>query len=103
MNHVGAYFNDAHRAFAPRWCIFIFSVLVLSWNPAEVGGYNEVRRSVFQPRRASQSPAGAPTTLCRHKPESVIVGNTLPAEVLVPQVPFFKGGDAVFRKLTAVL
>ncbi len=33
--------------------------------------------------------------------ESVIVGNTLPAEVSVPQAPIMKGSDVVFRRLIA--
>jgi len=45
-------------------------------------------------RRASQSPRGI-----FQLAESVIVGNTLPAEVPVPRTSFMKRGDVISPKL----
>ena len=65
---------------------FVFSVLVLM----------EFRRnSTAFP--ASQSPAGAPTALCRRQPESVIVGNTLPTEASVSPAPVLKEVTLYFQ------
>ena len=87
MNQDGAYLGNTQQAFAPRWCIFVFSVLVSGKDFVEI-------RPDFQPRRAPRERPLGTFQLA----ESVIVGNTLPAEVSVSPasilkevMPYFQG------------